>query len=88
VYPARLLAERRSGEVRYEFSIEEDGSVVFSRFLDALAIPPFLAATTPEGQPFLDAARAILTFWRFEPTRLDGCPVVAVANAVVNFTLK
>jgi TonB family protein len=88
VYPARLHAAGRSGQVRYEFFIEEDGSAVFSRFLDSPEIPPALAAATPEDQPFLDAARAILTFWRFEPTRVDGCPVVTVANADVNFTLK
>jgi TonB family protein len=87
VYPARLLAGRRTAEVRYEFFVEEDGSAVFSRFQDAPAISPDFAAT-PEDQQFLDAARAILAFWRFEPSRVNGCPAVTAACAVVTFTLK
>jgi TonB family protein len=88
VYPARLQAVRRTGQVRYEFFIQEDGSAVFSRFVDSPAIPTALAAVTPEDQAFFDAARAILTFWRFEPTRVGGCPVVSFGYADVNFTIK
>ncbi len=88
VFPAQLLRGRRTGEVRYEFYVEEDGSAVFSRFADAPAVPPMLAAAPPEDQPFLDAARAILAFWRFEPTRVEGCPVVSIAFADVNFRIN
>ena len=78
-YPARLLAERHRGEVRYEFDIQEDGAAQFSRFLDP---------ADPADQPFLDATRAALAFWRFEPTRLGGCPVLVIGTAVTTFDFK
>jgi TonB family protein len=78
-YPARLLAERHRGQVRYEFDIQEDGAVQFSRFLDP---------ADPADQPFLDATRAALAFWRFEPARLGGCPVLVIGTGVNKFDFK
>ena len=88
VFPAQMLRERRTGDVRYQFYVEEDGSAVFSRFPDAPASPPAAGANPPDDRLFRDAARAILSFWRFEPTRVNGCPVVSVANASVGFAIR
>ena len=75
VYPPLALQARISGVVRVKAVIGKDGAVE--------------DATVLSGHPLLvPAALEAVRQWTYEPTLLNGEPVVVVAPVEVNFTLS
>jgi TonB family protein len=78
VFPGGDLDKGRSAVVRVEGTLMEDGSIWELKALDA-------------GEPdteFFAAAVHATSLWRFNPTRVDGCPVPAVITVTAKFTLQ
>lgn len=73
-YPADARAARRSGDVKLEVIVQNDGSVGSSRILS--------------GDPLLaDAATAAVRGWRYEPYRLQGRPTEFQTEVTLKFSL-
>jgi TonB family protein len=72
VYPAEARKSKLEGTIALEIVVGRDGSVVNMRALNG---PDVLAR----------AAMDALRWWKFEPYRLNGEPVVAATTVAVEF---
>ena len=74
-YPAEAKAEKVSGAVNVQLTIDEEGKVI--------------SAVPISGHPLLQAAAAeAARQWRFTPTTLAGQPVKVTGVVIFNFSLN
>lgn len=73
LFPEPRQKEERDAQVVLDTTVGEDG---FVRVDKVLSNP---------GPDFLSAARGAVALWRFEPARVDGCPLPVLMTARVTF---